>query len=215
MSEEKQNRAMSAFESALAALRPRSNLLPSPFGKGAGGEGMPVASDADQTALTLALSQRERKKGQPCSNPGGHQFVCLYCGADAPGSRAGHRWVWPASFAVVGSTAVLLVILVTSWKTPTADHGADTAAAGSRVATQPQNDFARTEQLSPLPQRLFAGGSDATCYLNLRDQVLRYGVESWKSPVAAMASLQGKAERPLSYREQLESLLQQQDMRGS
>ena len=56
--------------------------------------------------------------------------------------------------------------------------------------------------------------SAETSYLNLRDQVLRYGVDSWRMPVSAVAA--AKIEQPpLSYREQLDRLLTEEGSRGS
>ncbi len=103
--------------------------------------------------------------------------------------------------------AVLLIMLIAQRKPPASDHRTETAAVG--VASKPQSTVAEVEQYRSVPF------SEETRYLNLRDQVLRYGVESWKSPVAAVALPAGKTETPLTYREQLDSLLQQQDMRGS
>ena len=53
-------RTLTEEESVQAAEKETAESLPSPAGRGAGGEGSKDAKDAEQPALTLTLSQRER-----------------------------------------------------------------------------------------------------------------------------------------------------------
>ncbi len=120
---ENENEDLKAFEAALGALRPRSDRLdrrwrsllaqeaslteeqhlPSPdqpsvgARRGAGGEGHAATASDETTALTLALSRRERGPNTRCVNPTGHQFICIYCGSAAPISGTCRRWGWPTA----------------------------------------------------------------------------------------------------------------------
>jgi hypothetical protein len=200
---------LKAFEARMASLRPRADRLdarwqslveketalmgekslPSPIGRGAGGEG--------------------------CELIGGHQFMCIRCGIAAPSPSAIRNWAWPGALAAMtGVAAILLVMLVVAERHPIASPSAAQQQAETFLSEQVQmsdhglatSDWARTP--------LSSGGGEAS-YLELRNQVLRSGVESWKQPVSAAVTTAREAEAPLGYREQLNRLLQQQDLRGS
>jgi hypothetical protein len=200
-----------AFEAALASLRPRADrlderrrevlaemdlpspdqpsvgarrgagnaILPSPFGRGAGGEG--------------------------CVDPSGHQFLCIHCGI----AFQKRRWAWPAAFSAMSAiAAVLLVMLTVRSSTPIAER-----------TDKPRSEYAPTsddrlaeDNAMPI---LRVHPSDEMPYLALRNQILRDGVDSWKQPVSTVATAVGPPETPLSYREQLNRLLQQEGYRGS
>ena len=217
---ENEDRNVKAFGAALAALRPRAGrldcrwrsllakeaaltativgdaTLPSPFGRGAGGEG--------------------------CVDPAGHRFMCIHCGSDARVVRGAGRWAWPAAFSgMTAVAAVLLVMFATRWG-PRLGEQSPTTPAPLVVQQRVDTDWLEENQASGdwLAHRRAArpprvSGVDEMCYLDLRNQVLRYGVDSWKPPASAVVTSDGPTEGPLSYREQLDRLLKQQGLRGS
>jgi hypothetical protein len=178
-----QDQELKAFEAALGSLCPRSILLPSP------------GTDA----------QRWSGRGagvEGCVYPGSHRFICLYCGCDAPAIRGVRRIAWPAAFsAMTAAAAILLAMVVFHPKQPknATDLGLDLAAL-NQPSDSTTYDF-RPSQSSSL------GGTE-TAYLTLRDQVLRYGVDSWKTPVSSPVPSTMPDDSPRSYREELKRLLQ-------
>jgi hypothetical protein len=229
MSDEKnriENEELTAFEADLAALRPRADELDSR-------RRTVLANEAAQRGplslrektKTGPLSLREKTKTGPlslwerarvravrpetlpaCPNPSGHQFACVYCGIDAPSARAGRRWAWPAALAAMtGVAAVLLAMLATPSGSKFAQDNAAPVADKAEQGFSPEN---RLAYVGSAHSRLDFGEEDGA-YLKLRNQVLREGVESWKSPVSAFAAPAAAAEVPMSYREQLQQLLRE------
>ncbi len=203
---------LKAFEARLAALRPRAGL-PSPFGGGAGGEGL--AGDAleleippSPPALTLALSQRE---GGRCDDPAGHRFVCVHCGSEAT-VAAGRRW--PAALAAMTCAAAVLFVMLVTQRTPS---GAPTGSPGG------SDDLAGRATGGAMPSGLEGPESgpppgargDAMPYVCLREQVLRHGVEwldrSLPTPFVPVTA----TEKPLTNRELLDRLIEEESLRGS
>jgi len=152
-----------------------------------------------------------------CDDAMGHQFVCSRCGdAISSGRREKHRWAWPTAFsAMTAAAAILLVALVVRSGLQTAvTPGEQGMAVPSTSAAQDQpSAVSWLADGNGLPRRPVSGSAE-TSYLNLRDQVLRYGVDSWRLPVSAVATAK-IAEPPLSYREQLDRLLKQEAIHGS
>jgi hypothetical protein len=206
---------LTEFETTLAALRPRTS----------------------GNTLRLEATSIE----PPCLNPLGHEFACIHCGiacsrhtpcavADvalvaatcASSARRARgrisRWAWPMTSAALAAIAAgLLVMLVAHALRPAGaekrEQGAgspapsvaqheDAAASAPKDVTNETNVWSRAEL------------GDGAGYLALRNQVLRYGVDSWKSPRWPAATT-GTPEEPLNYREQLKRLLQEQGFHDS
>jgi hypothetical protein len=198
-----ENEDLKAFEAALGDLRPRTDrldarwrsrlaeeasFLPSPSGRGAGGEG--------------------------CEFTGAHRYVCLYCGDDAPITSGVRRWALPAALSAMTTVAAALLVMLVARPAPPMAAGVDDHAnsASFEKRRSPENTLAKDGALEP---RRFLS-REAAPYLALRDQVLRDGVESWQFPVSAFApSATATTESPVTYREQLDRLLKQQGSRGS
>ncbi len=77
---------------------------------------------------------------------------------------------------------------------------------GDRVRRNP-GQIAPALAVQDFPRRRLVAASDETAYLNLREQVLRFGVESWKPPAPVVAAATSAAEPVLSCREPLDLLL--------
>jgi hypothetical protein len=197
---------LKAFEAALRALRPRTNrldgrwrsqlveMLPSPVGS--------------EAAASLPSPVGRGVGGEGCEFSGGHQFVCIHCGSDAPVACGIRHWAWPAAFSTVTAVAaILLVMLVTRLEPQMAVPSSEKPKQG------PVLEYGLAE--ANASRGPLVSGADEMPYLKLRDQVLRDGVESWKFPVSPVVTAAGTTEGPLSYREQLDRLLKQQGLRGS
>ena len=126
---------------------------------------------------------------------------------------------WPVPILLVAGVLVAATITYlpgTSGHEPAngfklGTSGATGAIVPSEVGWQPRFGADR------LPGHYKIGGYYDTSeapYLGLRDQVLRYGVDSWKLPVSTVAAA-SIMEHPLSYREQLNRLLNQENPHGS
>ena len=191
---ENQDEALKAFEASLGELRPRADGL----------DRRMRFLLAQEATLNRNLQDSEVLLGGQC--------VCVRCGGAISNANKGkHRWAWPAAFSGMTAVAVvlfaMLVVRVGSPNAVTAGKpGTETPFASvgdGKADAVPSFDGNGTRQL----------GSDSMSYLNLRDQVLRFGVESWKTPVAAVATM-NTDESPLNYRKQLDQLLMQDRMHG-
>jgi hypothetical protein len=218
--------AATPFEAALRSLQPRTDRLDARWrwllGQEASLLNSPLSLRERAGASERPLSLWERAgvrafgpdKPPPCTSPAGHEFLCLRCGSAAPTPSAVRRWAWPTALAgMTGVAAVLLVMLVVAHGRPAASP----AVAGqpaSRPSSQPTEmpDYQlATDDCTRWP---LASGGDAS-YLKLRNQVLRYGVESWRQPASALVTTARATDAPLGHREQLRVLLEQQGLNGS
>jgi hypothetical protein len=195
--EERQSEDMKAFEEELASLRPRAERL-------------------DPCWRFLLAQEAALNQNLPGSDArAAGAFVCSRCGATVSGRRDRRRWAWPAAFAAMTTVAAaLLVALVfgVAGRSPLSNGRQDVSVADAS-GTQKQNDQ-RLWPAADLPLRPTASADDEPGYLNVREHVLRYGVDSWESPAPAVAAT-NKSERVLNYREQLDRLLTEESINGS
>jgi hypothetical protein len=165
---------------------------------------------SDYAALTRCPSPKGRGENFGDLRHGealaAEQAFCSRCGDALSGGRGRRRWAWPAAFsAMTAVAAILLAALVVRVEPRTAAPGR--GAGGSSVATSVAE---RTVDPSPalavrdIPRRSSVAAE--TAYLNLRDHVLRFGIESWKPPASSVAAKTNGAEPILSCREQLDLL---------
>ena len=193
---------MKAFEAALAALRPCADRLDSRWRS-------LLAEEASQTAAILPSPAGRGAGGEGCVNPAGHRFLCIHCGSEAPATPRIRRWAWPTAFSgMTAVAAVLLMMLAVRPAPPIADRPEE-----PRVESAPMSDYGLAESSASPFHRDHQ--SNEMPYLALRNQVLRNGVESWKSPVSMVVTTARSVDEPLSYREQLDRLLKEQGCRGS
>jgi hypothetical protein len=197
--EEKQSEDLKAFEAALAALRPRADGL-------------------DPRCRFLLAQEATLNQNLPASDAlAAGQFICSRCGAASSGRGAGRRWAWPAAFSAMTTVAaVLLLALVVRVVSPVAAPGIRESVAASEApfVAEPTN-ASSSPAMRNSSRRASSSTSDETAYLDLRDQVLRFGVESWRSPASAAAATKSSTEPVLSYREELDRLLRQEALFGS
>ncbi len=161
----------------------------------------------------------------PCTNPSGHRFLCIHCGNDAAPDGGPGRWAWPAALSTMTAVAAILFVMLATRSQPQVavqrgERG--TAIAASSGVPRQANPAAPERRATgdwlatgsePRPSE--GPDIDQTSYLTLRDQALRGGVESWEVPVSAVVTTARTTDAPLSYREQLNRLLEQQGLRGS
>jgi hypothetical protein len=228
---EEQNEDMNAFEAELGSLRPRTDRL-DPGWRSLLSEkladtrrlcfGITSTGDAPCSSKSqLATDVMLKHKLRDCSNPAGHEFFCIHCGGTAPTASRARRWDWPTAFSTMTAVAAtLLVMLACHWLSQCRPASPQVAAVVEEPSTvRPDDSFAITERpATALAGRsaafLPAGGANEMSYLFVRNQVLRGGVESWKSPDSTLA-VGGRAEEaPLSYREQLDRLLKETNHAG-
>jgi hypothetical protein len=241
---ENQNEDLKAFEAALGALRPRSDRLNADWrsllAEEASLTGELASEQFEKQEPAGPLSGHQPKVGRErvrvrafglgnttsCTNPAGHRFLCVHCGSDAAPVRGPGRWAWPAALSTTTAlAAILLVMLVTRREPQIAVEGTKQGAVApaSSVVQQQANPAAVEKGQLPgdwlamesVPRRPQNSGTEEMPYLALRDQVLRDGVESWKSPVSPVVTTMRATEGPLSYREQRDRLLKQEGVRGS
>jgi hypothetical protein len=211
---------LNAFEAALRSLRPRADRLDprwrSLLAEEARRSCFSMTTTGDESSLPVDYDDEDvmlKHNLQGCKRSGGHRFVCIRCGRDAPTNRGLRRWTWPAAFSTMTAVAaVLLAMLVIRTEPRIAGTAIPSLPSGNEIENgRPAESWLAGTNLSRRPPVF---GTDEMSYLTLRDQVLRDGVESWKSPASAVVVTR-TTESPLTYREQLDRLLKQQDLRGS
>jgi hypothetical protein len=197
--EEKQSEDLKAFEAELASLRPRAEGLDPRW----------RFLLAQEATLNQNQSADETLAAGRC--------VCSRCGAVASG-RDKRRWAWPAAFSAMTTVAVvLLVALVVRVEpratAPTAEGSVSPVAATPFAEKRIDPSFMLAAR--DVPRRETRSGADETAYLNVRDRVLRLGVESWKSPASPAAATTDIPERVLGSRDQMNRLLRLESLFGS
>jgi hypothetical protein len=161
--EEKQDDDVTAFEAALAALRPR-------------GEGL------DPRWRFLLAQEATLNQNLSADNAlAAGRSVCSRCGGVVSDRRGRRRWAWPAAFSAMTTVAVVLLVAIVVRVEP---RGAAPVAEGNAVpvAATPF-DQERVDPRASLAaidsaRRELRSGADETAYLNVRDRVLRLGIES-------------------------------------
>jgi hypothetical protein len=204
---ENQNEELKAFEELLASLRPRADGLDRRW------RFLLAQEAACNCNLAQSPSFSAGENGAiPFSPP-----LCSRCGEVISSGRHGkHRWAWPTAFSGMTAVAVaLLVALVVQSSSQIAvTPGNPSTPVPSFLMAKNQADIAfGLAGENGLPRRPNSLSAE-TSYLSLRDQVLRYGVDSWRLPVSAVAAAT-ITEHPISYREQLDRLLKQENPHGS
>jgi hypothetical protein len=194
-----QDEDLKAFEAALAALHPRSEVLDRRW----------RFLLAQEAAFNQTLPESELVTAS--------RSLCARCGGNLlrePRSR--RRWAWPTAFSAM--TAVAATLLMMMLVRPESQIA---VPRNERVSTAPPAPAVedRAERVAWLATRngfLRRPISDdsETSYLNLRDQIMLFGVDSWQQPTAAV--VKSKAAEPSgNYREQLNRLLRQEGLHGS
>lgn len=199
--EEDQDKDLKAFEAALAAMRPRTDRLDGQW--------------RELLAKEAGLSVLEAATPPSCASPAGHQFVCVHCGVAAPAPSAIRHWAWPTALAgMTAVAAVLLIMLAAARERPIASQPSLQRLASPTFAEKVEIAEFRAAMRDAAPCSV-ASGVGAATYLKLRWQILRDGIESWRSPVSEVITAARVSEAPLNQREQLQRLLKEQDYRGS
>lgn len=200
--QENQNEDLSALEAALSELRPRADRLDPRWPSRLAEE----FANPRGTHVLLKHSPRD------CDNPAGHEFLCIHCGSAAEVVGRTRRWAWPAAFSTMSAVAALLLVMLATRSSPQVAAVVEEQAKPVSVEKEqvPGDWLAVRNSPRPMP---FPGANESS-YLKLRNQVVRYGVESWKSPVSSVATEVRAAEAPLNYREQLDRLLKETNHAG-
>ncbi|MCE5302352.1 MAG: hypothetical protein LLF97_04480 [Planctomycetaceae bacterium] len=164
---QQQDEPLNDFEAVLRALQPRADRLPS--------QGPPTPRAATD-----------------CTNPSGHEFVCIHCGCETPATVRRRRWAWPTAFGAMTTVAAVLLVAI-FLQQPTANVATIEPDGSSDLVAQP---------------------TASPSYVTLRNQVLRNGVESWQ-PVDSSDGGKGQNEAsPVPCREQIENLLKELNHAG-
>ncbi len=246
-----ENNELKAFEAALASLRPRADRLDDASWRDVLAKEAAMAANSGRLTASGGAPRKSRSfcgllapgywnslfhgsKPQSeydtaCSDPSGHEFVCIHCGSVAV-MKQRRRWVWPTVSATMTAVAAALLMMLAARSEPQVavrEGERDTTMPTAMVAERQNSSDVLAKERSPDSWMAMAGRGrrdsvgDEMPYLALRDQVLRYGVESWKSQASAVAataktSTTSEMETPpLNNREQLYRLLEQEGMRGS
>jgi hypothetical protein len=143
--EENENEDLTAFERALAALRPQADgldpgwrgLLAKEVSLTAGG----LSQFSSDENGTVPLGARPLGKAARCAHPAGHRFICVHCGSDAPGGGRVVRWAWPAALAAMTSVAAVLLAMLMVGR-----HGQAAGGEGPPIATSRPAPAAAEEQ---------------------------------------------------------------------
>jgi hypothetical protein len=209
---EETDQDLKAFEARLASLRPRTDGLDLTYRAMLEKEARRLCfsiTPADQQHPRAASRSENtvmlKHNLRACTDPAGHRFVCVHCGNEASVSTR-RRWAWPAALAAMsGVAAVLLAMLVLPHMYPAPTAGRfDVAASPANLAEDAQAGW---------PTR--RDDEDKTSYLCLREQVLRHGVEWPDRPQARTSGPTAPTEGPLTNRELLDRLIEEQGLRGS
>jgi hypothetical protein len=222
----KQNEDMNAFEAAMASLRPKADGLDRQWSDR-------LADEAGRLCVNPAGHQYACvhcgvAAPRDCPNFRGHRRAAM---VDENGTvpflaRSRRRWIWPAVAATMTAMAALLLLMLTVHPAPQIaskgeEHGVTTPLI-SVVREQTYPVFSGSQRM-PEPwygignwsRSPIVSGSETISYLNLREQTLRFGVESWETPVLAIVAPTSAMEAPLSSRQLLDRLLKQQGLSGS
>jgi hypothetical protein len=197
--EDKQSDELKAFEAELASLQPRADGL-------------------DPRWRFLLAQEAAMNQNLPNGEVlAAGQFVCSRCGGALCGGKGKSRWAWPAAFSAMTTVAAaLLVALAVGVERRTAvPGGGEGVSLAARSVVEKQLDVGTPFSVRNSPQSAILATSEETAYLSLRDQVLRFGVDSWRSPAASIVATKSKAEPVLSPRKQLDHLLKQEHSFGS
>ena len=194
LEEEKQDDDLKAFEAALAALQPRADGLDPRW----------RFLLAQEAALNHNLSGGDALAAGP--------FVCSRCGAVSSGGRGKRRWAWPAAFSAMTAVAAALLLALVVRIEPRAvtPGGHEGVSPAPTPFVQKQSDSRSSFAISDSPRRAVLAASDEATYLSLRDQVLRFGIDSWRPPVTTVAATTKAAEPILGTRGHLDRLLKRE-----
>jgi hypothetical protein len=191
--EEELSEELTAFEAALASLRPRADRL-----------------DPRWRFLLAQAATLNQKMADADAEAAG-QLLCSRCGGPLSDRKARHRWAWPAAFSAMTTVAAaLLAALVVGVEPPTVAPSGPRSSSTARPIAQPQVEPPSSVAWTNRPWRAAIGQSNEADYLSLRDQVLRFGVDSWRIPAPAVVATTSRAEPILSNREGLDRLLRQE-----
>jgi hypothetical protein len=193
---EEQDGELKAFEASLGGLRPRADGL----------DRRMRFLLAQEATLNRDLQDSEVQLGR--------QFVCVRCGGVVANPNNGkRRWAWPTAFSgmTAVATALLMMLVLRAGPQNPITTGDQRTALPFASAEGPADSVVSLNG-NGLPRRPVSAVAE-TSYLNLRDQVIRFGVESWRPPVEAIATM-SPPEPPLSYRKQLDRLLSEEHFHG-
>ena len=219
---ENQDEDLKAFEASLGSLRPRADGLDRRWRFLLAQEAA-LNGNLGDSRLCFSITSLDDEPVSPEDQAETdvmlkHNLpICVRCGgAVSNAHNSKRRWAWPTAFS--GMTAVaaaLLVALVVRSGPQTAMTGGKPSIAipSTSVAENQADSVSWLASGNGLLRRPISNSPESP-YLNLRDQVLRYGVDSWNPPVSVVATAK-IAEPPLSYREQLDRLLRQEAIHGS
>jgi hypothetical protein len=228
------NEDLKAFEARLAALRPRADRLDPawrsllekeailaagarasrplvetkasrPLGEDTGDRGeTPLCFPAGGTPPFHQAGGTPALRVGKCTNPAGHRFLCVHCGSEA--RAAARRWPWPAALAAMTcAAAVLLVMLATQQAPP----GSPAGSPGNAVSPLNLADGAVAGQHGA------DVGENTASYLCLRGQILSHGVEWLDRPLPTPYVPTTSTDKPLTSREFLDRLIEEQGLRSS
>ncbi len=194
------------LEAALGALVPRTERL-----------------NRDRIMFLAGQASVQSKNSQPAIPPG----------TTGPQHRAG--WAWPAAFTTMTGVAASLLMALVIRPAPQVTERIverivtapaapqEPAAAIAKRFVEPEAAAPSPAEVATSPDRLVwepfpqpaVSAEQELSYPELRRQVLRHGLESWK-PRAAESAVSGRAdEGPVSYREQLDRWLEQQGVESA
>jgi hypothetical protein len=186
-----QDEELKAFEAALGSLRPRADGLDRRW--------------RFLLAQEAAFNQR-LPEGEVLA---AGRVICTRCGGVLARDRA--RWAWPTAFSAMTAVAAVLFVALLVRSGPelrvaSADRGVAAALPAAAAEDRGGSVASVAGGYRWLQSPISAVGD--VPYLDLRDQVLRYGVDSWRSP-ASTAVATKLTEPTLGCRGQLDLLLKQ------
>jgi hypothetical protein len=194
---ENQDEELKAFEAALGSLRPRADGLDRRW----------RFLLAEEAAFNRSLPDDEVLAAA--------RVVCTRCGGALARGRV--RWAWPTAFSAM--TAVAAVLFVALLVRPGPEMwlvSADREIAAALPAAGTQDRGGSVAWVAGgyrwLQSPISVVGD--VPYLDLRDQVLRYGVDSWRPPASTVAATR-QTEPTLGCRKHLDQLLEQGAFHGS
>jgi hypothetical protein len=197
--EEELSEELKAFEAELASLRPRADGL-------------------DPRWRFLLAQEARLNENVPAGEAlAAGPFLCSRCGSALSGRRGKRRWAWPAAFSAMTTVAAALLLALLARIEPQAvtPGSGENALPVAAPLAEDRADLHSPFVMRDSPQRPILFGSDETGYLTLRDQVLRFGVDSWRSPASPAAATTDFTQPVLNSRGQLDRRLRLDALFGS
>jgi hypothetical protein len=211
--EEERRDELTAFEDALASLRPSGDHLDPRWREFL----------AKQASLTAAIASGQCSELLEALSQGygaaDGALVCAFCGRSGPTPKGVRRWRWPAAFAAMTTVAATLLVMLAIRPGAQVAGGPEGAVSPKAVREKSEVPAKPSPEVTPTRSELAARTAaprhdprlsrraPAAAYPQLRDRIMEQGFNAWETPSGGSDEDWQMAGASLSSRELLDRLL--------